>query len=250
MLASKYNSLRKRSYWIRVNTSMVGKINWTVQGTRPDMAFEMINLSTCFRKGTVEDLLRAAKVIRKLKEGDSRVCYPALGHTNHWKLVVFSDAAHANLCDGTGSVGAHVVMIVGERSRCAVVSWHAAKIKRVVKSSLAAEALSLEEAVEDGIYIKHTLQMLLGPVQLPMHAVVDNRSLVEAVHSTKLVDDRRLRLDIGAMRQSLDRKEIASISWCPGVAQLANCMTKRGAAGYDLLAVIQNGVLPDNMWSG
>ena len=41
--------------------SIVGKLNWLVQGSRPDMAFEMIELSTKFRKATVGDLLRAVK---------------------------------------------------------------------------------------------------------------------------------------------------------------------------------------------
>jgi hypothetical protein len=236
---------------LTVLRSTVGKINWAVQGTRPDMSFEMIELSTHFRKGTVADIIRAVKVIRKLKEGMCRVSLPALGDASCWKIVVFSDAAHANLCDGVGSVGAHIVMIVGEGGKCSVVSWHAAKIKRVVRSSLAAEALSLQEGIEDAMYIRHNMETLLDmhPLSIPLHAIVDNKSLVEAVHSTRLVDDKRLRLDIGAVREALEKSEVTSVSWCPGAAQLANCMTKRGAAGFDLLAVMQRGHFKAETWN-
>ena len=76
---------------------------------------------------------------------------------------------------------------------------------------------------------------------IPIEAYVDNKSVTEAVHSTRMVDDRRLRLDIAAIKESLHRKDVAAIRWCPGQDQLANCMTKKGASGYHLMTVIQNG---------
>ena len=58
---------------------LVGRINWAVQGSRPDMAFEMVDLSTKFHGGTVEDLVRAMKAIRRLKMEDASVVFPNLG---------------------------------------------------------------------------------------------------------------------------------------------------------------------------
>ena len=37
--------------------SMVGSLNWVVQGTRPDLGFSLIELSTKFNKATVEDFV-------------------------------------------------------------------------------------------------------------------------------------------------------------------------------------------------
>ena len=37
--------------------SVVGKINWVVQGTRPDLAFELIQMSTKFQNANVDDLM-------------------------------------------------------------------------------------------------------------------------------------------------------------------------------------------------
>ena len=92
---------------------------------------------------------------------------------------------------------------------------------------------------------KHSKKDLLGATldNLPIVAYVDNKSLVEAVQSTKLVDDKRLRLDIGAVKEYLDTKQLSSLNGCPGVAQLANCLTKRGVSGLQLLTVLQSGKL-------
>ena len=38
---------------------------------------------------------------------------------------------------------------------------------------------------------------------IPIIAYVGNKSVIEAVHSTKLVDDKRLRVDIVAISESL-----------------------------------------------
>ena len=184
-----------------------------------------------------------------MKTEVASVFYPALGTVvEHWKLVIFSDAAHANLDDKVSSVGAHIIYLVNKTGFCCPLTWQSSKIKRVVRSTIAAEALSLQEGLEDAIYLRQILLDLLSVV-IPIEAYVDNKSVVEAIHSTKLVDDKRLRLDMGAIKESLQRGEVQRVSWCPGAAQLANCMTKRGAAGFQLQRVIQSGRLTVEGWS-
>ena len=221
---------------------LVGRLNWAVQGSRPDMFFEMIELSTKLNKGAVSDLIRAVKAVKRLKEEMAIVKIPKLDNPNNWRVIIYSDAAHANLCDGTSSMGAHLVLLV-ENDKCCPISWHAGKIKRVVRSTIAAETLSLLEAVENGMYIRDHLKILLGLPVIPIIAYVDNKSLVEAVHSTKLVEDKRLRIDIAALQEAMTRDEITAIRWIPGSEQLANCMTKKGASSCDLIQLMQSGYI-------
>ena len=47
--------------------SLVGKLNWAVRGTRPDLSYEVVDLSTRFHNATVSELIRASKNIKKLK---------------------------------------------------------------------------------------------------------------------------------------------------------------------------------------
>ena len=42
---------------------LVGQLNWAVQGSRPDIVFEMIDLSTKLKEGTTGDLSGAIKVV-------------------------------------------------------------------------------------------------------------------------------------------------------------------------------------------
>lgn len=76
---------------------------------------------------------------------------------------------------------------------------------------------------------------------IPITACIDNKSVIEAVFSPKLVDDKRLHVDIAAIQEFLETNDINQIKWCSGQAQLANCMTKQGASGYQLLQVLQSG---------
>ena len=55
---------------------------------------------------------------------------------------------------------------------------------------------------------------------IPIIAHVDNKTVIEAVYSTKLVDDKRLRVDIAAVSESLARNEVSEIKWCPGTVHL------------------------------
>ena len=123
------------------------------------------------------------------------------------------------------------------------INWSATKIKRVVRSTLAAEMLSLQEALEDGIYIRKIVTTLLNQPEatIPIIAYVDNKSVVQSISSTKLVDDRRLRVDIAAIKQSLGRSEIRDVIWICGEDQLANCMTKRGASSHKLMDILLHG---------
>lgn len=221
---------------------IVGQLNWAVQGSRPDLAFDTIDLSTKLKSGTVGDLLQAGKLIRKMQEYEQKLFFPSLClPVESWKLVVFTDAAHANICNGTGSVGAYVVFLVDSDGKCCTLAWKANKIKRVVRSSLAAETLSLQEGLECALYIQKLICELFGQISVPITAFVDNKSVVQAIQSTSLVDDKRLRIDIAAIKEELSTSQIKEVRWCPGEYQLANCMTKKGASGLNLLNVVQTG---------
>ena len=128
------------------------------------------------------------------------------------------------------------------------LSWHANKIKWVVRSTIAAEAPSLQEGLECGFYYRKITEDMLGisTKTIPIIAYVDNKSVIEAVYSTKLENDKRLRVDIAAISESLARNEIREIKWCPSKDHLTDCMTKRGASGYKLLNVFKEGRMPED----
>ena len=227
---------------------IVGQINWAVQGSRPDLAFEMIAASTKLKQASVADLTKAIKLLNRLKDVESYMVFPSLSQENNDReIVIFTDASLGNINDGTGSTGAYIVWLADRSGLCCPLAWHASKIKRVVRSTIAAEALSLQEGLEAGFYYRTMVEEILGVPNksISITAYTDNKSVIEAVFSTKLVDDKRLRVDIAAIQEFIQTNDINKIKWCAGDNQLANCMTKQGASGYQLLNVLQYGKMPN-----
>ena len=202
------------------------------------------DLSIKRKQATVGDLTKAVKAVNRVKDVRSMISFPRLSkNIRDWRIVVFTDASLCNINSGTGSTAAYVVWLADNQGKCCPLAWHTNKIKRVVRSTIAAEALSLQEGLECGYYYRQMLDdiMKLEENTIPIIAYVDNKSVIEAVHSTKLVDDKRLRVDIAAISESLSRNEVKEIRWCSGKYHLADCMTKRGASGYNLLEVLHGG---------
>ena len=135
--------------------AMVAALNWIVQGTRPDLAFIMTELSTKFRKGKISDYLTAKKVLVKAKTAKCEVFFPTLGNPTDWTIAVCADASLANLNGGVDSCMGYLVFLVNGAHHSSPLSWRSGKIKRVVRSTIAAETLALIEGLEDGLYLQY-----------------------------------------------------------------------------------------------
>ena len=73
--------------------------------------------------------------------------------------------------------------------------------------------------------------------------------MVDALYSTKSVDDKRLRIDIASVKEFISKGEVDSVKWCAGSLQLADCMTKRGVKVDNLMAILRTGKLDLKGWS-
>ena len=157
------------------------------------------------------------------------------------KLAVFSDASYANLHDG-GSQGGFVIFLMDDQSHCCPIAWASRRIKRVVKSTLAAETLSLVDASEMAVLLSYSIGSMLfnRNCLIPIVSYTDNKSLFEAVHSTTSILDKRLRVDIAILREMVERKEM-TVEWIEASKQLSDSLTKRGASSAALLEVFKSG---------
>ena len=222
---------------------IAGKVGWLGRGCRPDLVFPQVEMLTKFLNGTVQDLKQAIKVVRRAKEGANFFVVRDLGPVVNWTVELSTDASLSNLNEGVNSTGAYVVLSKNNTGDCAPISWASNKLRRVVDNTLAAECLSLVEGMKEATYIREVIEEThnLKEKTVPVHAIVDNRSTVDAVHSTTQVTDKKLRRDMGNLKQQLRTGELSSVTWCPGKDQLADCLTKRGAPAWELLRVLQTG---------
>ena len=78
------------------------------------------------------------------------------------------------------------------------------------------------------------------PCAKPILAITDSKSLYDAAQTSTQIQDKRLRVEMSAIRDSKDKGEI-EIEWTEKSGQLADALTKKGASGQILLEAIGNG---------
>ena len=140
--------------------------------------------------------------------------FPDLGKSN--KLVLYSDASFANLPDKVSSCMGYVILLVEDvkyskaEYKCCFISWKSNKIRRICRSTLAAETMAITEGIEEAIYFKSFMSEM--GISLSIEAFTDNLSLREAMYSTKQVDDKQTRIDIAALQQMLQENKVKQIN--------------------------------------
>ena len=125
------------------------------------------------------------------------------------------------------------MFLQGRNGKYMLLARQSRKLKRVVKSTLTAETLALQEVIEAAIMIK---AMFLEILNVDAHnqillikCVTDTKPLHDAVCSTKILTEKRLNIELCAIRQS-EKHEIHSVIWVCCEDQLADCLTKEGAS--------------------
>ena len=217
--------------------SLIGQLSWIATQTRPDIAFDVCELSGHCKNATVADAVKLNKTISRVVGNRFCLLFERLSAVEDCIIECFSDASFGNLSDG-GSQGGFVIFLRdGEGRRCPIY-WQSRRLRRVVKSTLSAETLVLVECAEAASYLGRIIGDITKCRPLAVHCYVDNRSLVEALDSSHSVEDRRLRIDIALLKDMLSRGEITSVSWVGTLEQLADCLTKSGASAQRLQAVL------------
>ena len=216
--------------------SIVGQIHWISSQTRPDLSFDALELSIERNNASVATLKRANKVIKKVKQNESRMLIEPIGQIV--SLVVYADASFCNLPDGKSSTSGSVILLKGSLGS-RIIDWNSLKIKRKVSSTLEAESLSLKEALNNAIYLGSFISELLFDDfrwnKIPIEGFTDNRPTEQSIRSTKQVSEKRLRIDIGEIQRLIEEKEVQDVKWISKDDQLADGLTKRDVNMDDLL---------------
>ena len=117
------------------------------------------------------------KIIKKMKCENTAMRFVDLGSIENWTIEGYGDAGFKSLPDKTSSCGGSVVMITNKvEGKSSILNWRSNKIKRVVSSSTAAEALAAAAAA----------RAAAGPAQHGHRAGISRRP-----HSKERVSCRR-----------------------------------------------------------
>ena len=118
-------------------------------------------------------------------------------------------------------------------------------IKHVVRSTLAAETLAGVES----LYTVFLLSSIIGEILsnkkdkgTEMNLFTDNKSLFDAINTTDVILDKRLRADIAALREMHEKNEFM-LHWIECNQQLADALTKKSASKTKRLQALESSKL-------
>ena len=213
----------------------------TTGQTRPDAAYSSCRAFNFGNNATVRSLIEVNRSVKCIKGEKVRLVYPNLGNPEALKIVIHADATHGSLPNG-GSQGGWLVFVTRSK-RVALVDWCSKKLERITKSPLASEASVLADAADVGWLTANMLKKMFNLHEFPSIACFsDSKSLKEHLSSTHVIQDPRLRVDTGRLRQMISKDEMR-VKWIPGKDQLADCLTKHSASTRKLLDVLHKGAL-------
>ena len=101
------------------------------------LAYDVCDLST-IKDAPQHDAFKANKIVRKLKSDDAKIVYNDIGKICDAEIICYSDASYGNL-KGGASQGAQIVFLKGINGNFSPVTWRSRKLKRIAKSTMAAE---------------------------------------------------------------------------------------------------------------
>ena len=204
--------------------SLVGQLCWVGNQSRPDICFQVCQLSVNLKSPSESDIALAKKCLIKLKSNDVKLKFNNVGGLKDCELLVFTDASFANLMD-CGSQAGLMIFLRGSNGNVSPLYWRSKKIQRVVKSTSCAEAMALVAVCEMGLLLQTILQEITG-VAVQIVAVTDCKK--KSVYSSNNIEDKRMKIEICVLRDYLKRGDIKEIKWVDTANQLADVLTKSG----------------------
>ena len=224
----------------------------------PQLSFQLAELRRKQASPTVQDLLKLNKVIRAAKVIESKIKIRRIP-VEHLRFMGVHDAAHANLEGGASQQGHLILAVHASITNCrvpvSVLSWQSKKIKRVVRSSLAAETCSMSTCQEHLDWMR-TMWEHMTLVNLCLRItnsfsrrvpVFLSASLYDAIHkegAAPASTDKRLAIELAIVKVKAVSGE-TDLRWIDARYQIADCLTKHASRKSE--AVLQKN-LQEAQW--
>ena len=79
-------------------------MNWLSEVSRPDLAFETLDMAGYTKDAKVREAQRLNKLVKKAKENENKILYSYIGEEDELKILAISDAALNKREDKTQSI--------------------------------------------------------------------------------------------------------------------------------------------------
>ena len=221
--------------------SGIGSLQWMAGTTRGDLAADTSLLQKPPKELTVGDLKEVNKVLKYVRATANAYYKVNPLDLKDLVFIAYGDSGWAN-APGNKSQGGLVTLATSKRCleepcKASLLEWKSYRHQRILRSTLAAEAASLDRAFDVGnfmacVFSEMTFGNYRATFATPMYEVIpvtDARSLWDAIHrlSTTFAE-KRVEIDVAALRQSC-----RALRWVPTEQQKADALTKRSPALRD-----------------
>ena len=140
------------------------------------------------------------------------------------RLVLMTDASFAN-AEGMKSQLGYVIAMVDDKGRCNIIHYGSNKCRRIARSVMAAEVMALVLGYDVAFVVKDLVEEILGR-EIKLEVMIDSRTVFNVIAKDGQTVEKRLQIDVLALRQSYDVGELEKFSWIPGSANPADALTK------------------------
>lgn len=142
------------------------------------------------------------------------------------QIIASCDASFRNRLDHSSQLG-YAIILTDESRRCCFIKFKSYKSKRVTRSSTAGKTLAFADAFDAGYVLKHNLSRLLDR-DIPLLMLTDSDGRFRVLTKSRYAVERRLMVDIAAVRESHGRGDISNIVLIESKFNIAEGLTKAG----------------------
>ena len=218
--------------------SVAGSLAWVCRQCRPDLSYRVSRIQSASSNGTVADIREANKAVEYAIGTYDRGLVFKSGLLD-WKTpgalmsLVVTDASRANeseemiinemtSVEGHRSQGARMVfgaLWTGDKGSIHPIMWASNLVRRVCRSTIQAQAYTLQAGVEDGDVLRAAVTDIFGCLDMKRWEatsakfvkqiwMTDCKSLETTLTNPKCNkhSDKRLSIEIASLRQELWRK--------------------------------------------
>ena len=233
-------------------SSVGGQLNWMARQGRADLAFGISRVQQMSGARDPETMKALGQLVRKAREPYEYVFQEVDGEIDNLVFLGVSDASHGAMPKGR-SQGGLMVLVANEKildgeAAVSCLMFHSSVIKRVVRSSLAAEVSQAAETMEQTDYVRAMFAEMVDPeFSLPEWRwsagkwreilVLDSKTGYDVLNGISNGEDKRLAIDVAILKEALyESGSNKWLRWVPGLTIPADGLTKEyGNAMRDLV---------------
>lgn len=200
------------------------KIQYISTTSRPDLCSPVQLITTGINNGSQSSNKKLKDIVTRCIESNTiGLRYVQLDQdTIH--LILFTDSSFGN-SEGLSSQAGFIIILADTNGKANIIHYGSKKCRRITRSVMAAEILSLVMGYDEAFMVKNSLEAILKrEIQLDIY--IDSRTTFNCVAKHAATLEKRLQIDVSALRESHMRGEIRTIGWIPGSQNPADGLTR------------------------